>query len=282
MKTKISLVIAASIVIILFCIALGSVNIPVMNIIRIIMNTLFGVSLPDHITSASVAIVWNLRLPRVLLAFLAGCALSVSGAVMQSVLRNPLASSFTLGVSSGASLGASLFIFIGVSLPVLAMLTLPILGFVFGLGTILLVMAIAAKMDSRMENQTIILTGMVLSLLVNAITTLMFTFFREDTHRMIFWQMGSFSMKDWYTIFILVPIVATGLFIISRFNMEMDVKPSVWRIPLLHVCIGSDTKRIQSYVRQIHSNCSDYACYSLEAVSLEHAYFACRNENNTQ
>ena len=225
MKTKILLSIAVTIAIFLFCIAIGSVHIPVANVFRIIMHSIFGATLPDNISASTVAIVMNLRLPRVLLAFIAGSALSVSGAVMQSVLRNPLASSYTLGVSSGASLGASMVIFLGVSLPVLTLFTLPVLGFTFGLGTIVLVMAIVSRLDGRMENQTIILTGMVFSLFINSITTLLFALNRESMQRMVLWQMGSFSMigRGWNTIYILAPVTALGIFLIFRHKWELDV-----------------------------------------------------------
>ena len=223
MKAKIAITICAGIAAITLGIAVGSVVIPPGSVLRVILHNMLNHDLPEHITHAHAAIVWNLRLPRTLLAFCAGAALSVSGAVMQSVLRNPLASSYTLGVSSGASLGASLVIFIGVSLPLLPMLTLPLLGFAFGLGTILLVMAIARQLDGRMENHTIILTGMVLALFVNAITTLMFSLFREGTQRMVFWQMGSFSMRDWHTVYILAPLALVGILLVYRFKTEMDV-----------------------------------------------------------
>jgi iron complex transport system permease protein len=190
---------------------------------RIIAHKTFGLNPGGHITSAQSAIVWNLRLPRALLAFCAGAALSVSGAVMQSVLRNPLASSYTLGVSSGASLGASLVIFMGVNLPFLSMFPLPLLGFLFGLGAILMVMAISRQLDARMENHTVILTGMVFALFINAVTTLMFALFREGTQRMILWQMGSFSMRDWPTVYILAPAALAGVLFTSRFKWELDV-----------------------------------------------------------
>ena len=226
MKVKITLSVAISVVIFLFCIAIGSVHIPVADVARIIAHAVFGAPLPDHIAATNNAtIVMNLRLPRVLLAFIAGSALSVSGAVMQSVLRNPLASSYTLGVSSGASLGASMVIFLGVSLPVLTLFTLPVLGFTFGLGTIVLVMAIVSRLDGRMENQTIILTGMVFSLFINSITTLLFALNRESMQRMVLWQMGSFSMisRGWNTIYILAPVIAIGIFLIARYKWELDV-----------------------------------------------------------
>ena len=223
MKVKICLTILTAVVILMLCIAIGSVHIRIADIFGILMSAVFGLPVPEHISPATAAIVLNLRLPRVLLAFIAGAALSVSGAVMQSVLRNPLASSYTLGVSSGASLGAALVIFLGVSLPFSPMLTLPVLGFVFGLGTILTAMAIAQQLDCNMGNHTIILTGMVFSLFINAVTTLMFAFFRESVQRMVFWQMGSFSMRDWSAVYILGPLAAAGIIIIARYKWELDV-----------------------------------------------------------
>jgi len=223
MKTKLIIAVCVSIIALLLGIAVGSVNILPMNVLRIIGHNVFGFELSEHVTPAHAAIVWSQRLPRALLAFIAGAALSVSGAVMQSVLRNPLASSYTLGVSSGASLGASLVILMGVTLPFLPVLSLPILGFVFGMGTILTVVVIARQLDIRMENHTIILTGMVFALFINSITTLLFTFFREGVQNMVFWQMGTFRLRGWGPVYILLPIVLAGIFIISRFKWELDV-----------------------------------------------------------
>ena len=222
-KLKIIITIVLSTASIFLCTALGSVSIAINDIFRILSHVIFGAELPSHLTSANVSIVWNLRLPRVFLAFIAGSTLSVSGAVMQSILRNPLASSYTLGVSSGASLGASLVIFLGVSLPIMSMLSLPILGFIFGLGSMILAMAFASRLDGRMENQTIILVGMVFSLFINALTTLMFALYRESIQRMIYWQMGSFSMRDWQAIYILFPLALAGIVYVSRFRWELDV-----------------------------------------------------------
>ena len=162
-------------------------------------------------------------MPRTLLAFIIGAVLSVSGAVMQSVLRNPLASSYTLGVSSGASLGAGFVILFGFSIPILGMMTLPIIGFVFGLGTILIVISFASRIDGRMENNTIILTGMVFSLFVTAITTLMSAMAREQLQRLVFWQMGSFAMRDWSAVLILAPIAIIGIIFIIHYNRELDM-----------------------------------------------------------
>ncbi|MCL1988898.1 MAG: iron ABC transporter permease [Firmicutes bacterium] len=224
-KAKIWLTIIATLVTLLMAVAVGSVYISPANVFRIILYSILEYfELPnfvnmENITVANYAIVRNLRLPRVLLAFLAGSALSVSGAIMQSVLRNPLASSFTLGVSSGASLGAAFVIFLGFNF--ISFFTLPFLGFTFGMLTILLVVGFSAKIG--LDNNTIILTGMVLSLFINAIITLLFALFRENAQRMILWQMGSFSMRDWQTVVILAPIILVGSVLVFRYKFELDI-----------------------------------------------------------
>lgn len=203
--------------------AVGSVAIPPRSVAAAVGQGLFGLGLPEGVSAGEAAIVWHQRLPRALLAFLAGAALSVSGAVMQSLLRNPLASSYTLGVSSGASLGAGLVIFMGVSIPFAGGLSLPFFGFSFGLGTIFLVMGFARALDPSMKSHTIILAGMVLGLFVNAVTTLMFSFFRESAQRMLFWQMGSFAMRGWGAVHILAALAAAGIAAAYFFRWELDI-----------------------------------------------------------
>jgi len=200
-------------------VGIGSVNVPPLDVVRIIVNRSFGLGTYEN--PAYMAIVWSIRLPRALSAFVVGAALAVSGAVMQSVLRNPLASSFTLGVSSGASLGAGIVIFIG--FPVFSAFALPASGFIFGMGTMVLAVVLANAVDGRMENYTIILVGMVLSLFINAITTLMMALNRAGTEALVFWQMGSFGGQDWSTLAILAPVTAVGILLLMRYNREMDM-----------------------------------------------------------
>jgi len=223
MKTKIIITVCISFVVLILGIAVGSVYVPPADIFRIFGHKIFNTALPEYIKPSAVAIVWNLRFPRALLAFIVGGALSVSGAVMQSVLRNPLASSYTLGVSSGASLGACIVIMFGVTIPFLSIFTLPLMGFAFGLGTILCAVALASRLDGQMQNNTIILVGMVFSLFVNAVTTLLSALSRDHIQRLVFWQMGSFSMKDWPPVFILAAITAAGTIFITHFNRELDM-----------------------------------------------------------
>ena len=115
----------AAAVLFLTAVGVGSVQMSIADVVAILRNGLFGAVLPENISSLNASILMRIRLPRVCMAFLCGAMLSISGAVMQSVLRNPLASSYTLGVSSGASLGAAFVLLLGVQLPLIPTMTLP-------------------------------------------------------------------------------------------------------------------------------------------------------------
>ena len=203
--------------------SIGSSNINLLETISILVNKLFNVPLIEGIEPKNIGIVWKLRLPRVLLAFFVGGCLATSGAVVQSILKNQLASPYTLGVSSGASLGAGLVIITGVAVPVVSSFTLPLVGFLFGLGTVYIVLAFSSKIDKTMSNNTVILSGMVFSLFVNAILTTLTALFSEDLKSISLWQMGSFSMKGWSYVKLIIPFVVLGMLGIMRYIREMDI-----------------------------------------------------------
>ena len=152
-RYKVLIAVAACIAALVAAVGVGSVSISPAAILQILGHQLFGLTLPETIDGITVSILLNVRLPRALLAFVVGAALAVSGTVMQSVLKNPLASSYTLGVSSGASLGAALVIIFGLTLPVAGMFTLPLAGTLIGTavglsgGSIAGVWILARKMD---------------------------------------------------------------------------------------------------------------------------------------
>ena len=213
---------AVSLIIIIFAVGMGSVYVSPADVIRIILHKLFGTGLGE-VGRINTTIIWNMRLPRVTLAFIVGAAIGISGTVMQSVLKNPLASSYTLGVSSGASLGAYLIMITGITLPLIGGYTLPLFGFIFSFLTVVITVAFAKKIDGGMQNHTIILAGMVFSLFVNAILSFLSAFFRDTVERLVFWQMGTFSLKDWSYSGLLLPILIIGTLITLRYAKEMDI-----------------------------------------------------------
>lgn len=222
-KKAIILLIPSTFLILCIGTSIGSSNTSLMNILSILGYKILGFPLPQHITNNDVAIIWNLRLPRVLLAFIVGSSLSVSGAVVQSILRNPLASPYTLGVSSGASLGVGLLIVSGFSLPFFGKLTMPVIGFLCGLLTVFSILKFSAKVDKNISNTTIILSGMVFSLFFNAILTTITALYSEDIKSITLWQMGSFSMKGWSYVQIGLPFFIIGLMGVMLYSTEMDI-----------------------------------------------------------
>lgn len=244
MKTsgKIIISIIISTIILVLAVGIGSVYIKPFHIFRIIYRNMFNKPLIVDIESNLVSIIWDIRLPRVLLAFVVGGALAVSGSVMQSVLKNPLASSYTLGVSSGASVGAGLVIITGFTIPFLGKFTLPFIGLLFGLLTVYLAISFSARIDKNMENNTIILVGMVFSLFINAIITLITALSRENLQRLVFWQMGSFSLKEWLDVMILFPIVIICIISLMRYSKELDIMTFGEEQAL---AIGIEVKRIK-------------------------------------
>src|SRR5690606_16236829 len=90
----------------LFAISIGSVYVPIMDIIKIVGREAFNLPIGSDVESMYVSIVYDIRLPRVILAGLVGASLAIAGAAFQGLLRNPLAEPYILGVSSGASVGA--------------------------------------------------------------------------------------------------------------------------------------------------------------------------------
>lgn len=203
--------------------SIGSSNINIFNIISVIGNKLFSIPLIEGIGSNDVAIIWVVRFPRVLLAFMVGAALSVSGAVMQSILKNPLASPYTLGVSSGASLGVGIYIILGVSIPFIGNLALPFIGFLSGLLTVIMVILFANRVDRGMSNNTIILSGMVFSLFASAMLTTISALNTHKIEAITMWQMGSFNMRGWSYLLVGLPFFIVGVSIVLRYSREMDI-----------------------------------------------------------
>ena len=169
-----------------------------------------GIVRPDLLSPAEAAIVWQIRLPHALTAILVGAALALSGAEMQTVLNNPLASPFTLGVSSAASFGASLAIVLGFGLPfVPADAVVALNAFVFAFGSVLLLQAMARA--RRGGVQSIVLFGIALVFAFNALTALVqFVASQEALQQLVFWTMGSLSRASWRSVAAMALVLAVA------------------------------------------------------------------------
>ncbi len=176
------------------CVCVGSVSLPLGQTVRILWNALWGLPIVD---GASAAILLTVRLPRVLCVALSGAALSVSGAAMQGLLRNPLADGSTLGVSSGASLGAVIAIAFGVTFPGLPFAGTMLMAISFGFLSLMVILSLAYKLDGSLSTNTIILVGVIWSMFISSIISLIVTFRSDKVRSITFWNMGSLQGSDY-------------------------------------------------------------------------------------
>ncbi|WP_229882700.1 FecCD family ABC transporter permease [Pseudorhodoferax aquiterrae] len=174
-------------------------------------QVLGGILAPESLSLPQQAIVWQVRLPYALMAVLVGAALSLAGAEMQTILNNPLASPFTLGVSSAASFGAALAIVLGISLPwVPLQWMVPLNAFVFAFGSVLLLQLMARRRGAGVE--TVVLLGIALVFAFNALVALVqFLSSQEALQQLVFWSMGSLSRATWSHVGVLAEVLVLVL-----------------------------------------------------------------------
>ena len=220
---KMIVLVFAALAVLLLGIGIGSVYVAPGDILAVIANHFFGTPLPEALPASYPAMVLNMRLPRVILAFLTGAALAMSGTVTQSILQNPLASPFGLGISSGAALGAAIVIISGLSAAGLGAFLLPGVSLGFALLTMFLVILISSRLDRGVSNITIILVGTVFSLFCNAIMNLMASSTPAYGERVQLWLLGSFSMKEWNAVCVLAIATVLGLIFFLFYARELDV-----------------------------------------------------------
>lgn len=203
-------------------IAIGTVNISLIEVLKVLVNNSLRVEIFKEVEGMHENIIWNIRLPRVLVAGLVGAALSIVGAAFQGLLRNPLADPYTLGVSSGASVGAVMTIFFNLSLPVLGSFTLPFLSIVTSFLTIFIVLFFARKIDRVMRVETIILTGIIFSSFLGAVISLMIALTGEELRQIIGWLLGSVAMRSWSHVYLITPFFVLGSLLLLFHVKELN------------------------------------------------------------
>ncbi len=183
---------------------LGSANISVLDVYSAILARFF----PGHFQTTWFAdtIVWGLRLHRILLAIAGGIGLAIAGAVMQGILKNPLASPFTLGISSAASFGAALAIIAGSGFVGGEWLVIGN-AFVFTLLASFTVYGLAKYKGITPE--TMILAGIAIMYLFQAMTSfLQYIGHAEQVQEVVFWMMGSLGRSSWDKVWIVSGVIA--------------------------------------------------------------------------
>lgn len=205
------------ILILLISVTLGEATISVSQGFDIIKSKLLQEDIDESIHAA---IVWDLRLPRILCGILIGGGLAVSGVIFQSVLKNPLADPYTIGVSTGAAFGAVLTIYLNMVYGLFIPIT-PI-AFVFAIITLIIILKIAG-FNHTLHTSRLILAGIIVGSIFSAGISLLKSMAGEDVSAMVFWLMGRLSAKSWQDVMILFPLVSIGTILAYTMSDDLDV-----------------------------------------------------------
>ena len=203
----------------ILCICVGSVSISFSDTVTAVWNAIRGLPASGSMTGN---IILNVRLPRVLCVTLAGAALSLCGAAMQGLLRNPLADGSTMGVSSGAALGAVIAMATGFTLPGSSYGGIMVTAMAFAFGALILILSIAYSLDHSLSTNSIILIGVIFTMFISSIISLIITFASDHTRSLSFWTLGSFSgvNYDQAKLLLIALVICGGILI--RFASELN------------------------------------------------------------
>ncbi|CAQ01682.1 putative integral membrane transport protein [Clavibacter sepedonicus] len=206
-----ALVIAAPLVLAV-AMGIGSVSVSPLHVAQVVLHHAVGADVGAGIDPIDDQIVWEYRAPRVLLALVTGAALALAGTVLQTLIRNPLADPFVLGIASGASLGAVATLVVGASAAgFLATLGVTGAAFAGAIGTLALVLALGRR-GGRVDPARLVLVGVSISSLLQALTSwLQLQASPDQIAGVLFWLLGSVSGATWSSLALPAAALAIGL-----------------------------------------------------------------------
>ena len=242
----------------IFSLCVGSTSIPLKKIIHLVFE---GKGTTEY------SILFDIRLPRIILGLAIGGALSLAGVILQGMFRNPLVEPYTLGISGGAALGVCLNIVLRIHRG-FGVLTLPLFGFAGGVLVILLVYSLSIKRGA-LKMQGLLLTGVMISFISSSLIMLIMALSRvEDLHGIIFWIMGSLEQPDWTLIKIMFIVFIIGFFTSYLFWRDLNAM-SIGEEEAMHLGIDVEkTKRLLFLVSSLLTGCAVSVCGIIGFVGL--------------
>ncbi len=208
-----------TLLVLLLCVSLGSVPVPLHKTVSILLDALAGRAADGD---RDAIIILTVRLPRILSVLLTGASLSLCGAAMQGLLRNPLADGATLGVSSGASLGAMLAILLGISLPGLPQAGSIGMAVLFAFLSLALVLFLAFALDRSLSTSTIILIGIVFTMFAGSLMSLLIAFSGPKLRTLTFWTLGSLTGTGFRDVLLLFSTLLLCGSVLLTLGRELD------------------------------------------------------------
>jgi len=167
-------------------------------------------------------IIFEVRLPRVILSAIVGAALATAGVIFQGLFKNPMADPYIIGVSSGAALGATLAIVLQTGTGLLGFYAVPLMAFLGAMVTTLIVYRLA-KVGGRIPISSLLLAGLAVGSFLTAIISFIMASTGKDIQAVIFWLMGGFSARNWSHVKMVLPFFLLGLPIALAFVRDLNI-----------------------------------------------------------
>lgn len=210
------------VIVVIVSLHVGTIKVPVWGGLQSIADAM---DLPIHwaepLEPEQEAVLWYIRMPRILVGLMVGASLALAGAVMQGIFANPLADPGIMGVSAGASLGAVIAIALG--LTSMGMFYMPLFAFV-GAFIAVSVTILMTMRSGRVETATLLLAGVAISMLFGAFTSGILTFMNEYRLReFLFWMVGGLDFRRWEHVLLAVGPFTVGTLILLTMGRQLNV-----------------------------------------------------------
>lgn len=200
--------------VILVSTAIGPADLPISTVASVLFSHVPFIHFHSSASAVSQAIVWEVRLPRVVLGGIVGAMLAAGGASYQGVFRNPLADPYLLGIAAGAGLGATIVIVANGG----STSWLPVVAFAGGAAAVSLTYVVGARFGGRSSGTSIVLAGVAVAALFTATQTFLQQQHAQDLQTVYSWILGSLSVATWSDVWLILPyaIVSAAALLMHR------------------------------------------------------------------
>ena len=207
---------------IILALHVGTIMIPIGGGIQSILQGVgIAIYVATPISQEQEAVLWFIRMPRVVIGLLVGASLALAGAVMQGVFSNPLADPGIMGVSAGASLGAVLAIALGMTS--LGLFYMPLFAFIGAFVSVGITIILTWR-NNKLDTTTLLLSGVAVSMLLGAFTSGILTMINEYRLReFLFWMVGGLDFRRWEHVFIAIGPIWVGSIILMLLGRHLNV-----------------------------------------------------------
>ena len=204
-----------SIMLIFSALFIGSSQINPADITAYVLNS-------KTVSTSTAIIIGEIRLPRIILAFIVGAGLAVAGAVFQAIIRNPMVDPYIIGISAGAGTGVMLALFLGIEITLFNLNSLPAFAFLGAVLTVFMVYQLA-RVGNKLPVLTFLLAGVAVSFILNSLMSFLMVLRTENLQQLVYWLMGSLAGTAWTDIQMILPYFLTALAVILFYLKDLNI-----------------------------------------------------------